>query len=62
MCSTDCDYMSMIKFLCTMWCGSVPLDCSCTTMDRHNCFLLNDIVLISLKTISSVGNDCHLDG
>jgi hypothetical protein len=33
-----------------------------TTMDRHNCVLLNDIVLISLNTISSVGNDYQLDG
>ena len=34
----------------------------CTTMDKHNCVLLNDIVLIALKTISSVGNDYQLDG
>jgi hypothetical protein len=31
-------------------------------MDRHSCVLLNDIVLIALKTISSVGNNYHLDG
>jgi hypothetical protein len=61
LCSTDCDYTSLIKYLCATWCGSVPLDCS-TTMDRHSCVLLNDIVLIALKTISSVGNDYQLDG
>jgi hypothetical protein len=31
-------------------------------MDRHSCVLLNDIVPIALKTISSVGNDYQLDG
>jgi hypothetical protein len=30
-------------------------------MDRHGCALLNDIVLVALKTISSVGNDYQLD-
>jgi hypothetical protein len=55
MCSTDCDYVSLIKYLCVTWCGSVPVDCSCI-------LLLNGIVLIDLKTISSVGNDYQLDG
>jgi hypothetical protein len=31
-------------------------------MDRHSCVLLHDIVLIALKTISSVGNHYHPDG
>jgi hypothetical protein len=31
-------------------------------MDRHSCVLLNDIVPIDLKTISSVENDYQLDG
>jgi hypothetical protein len=31
-------------------------------MNRHNCVLLNDIVLIALKTISSVENHYQLDG
>jgi hypothetical protein len=31
-------------------------------MDRHSFVLLNDIVLIALKTINSVGNDYQLDG
>jgi hypothetical protein len=31
-------------------------------MDRHNCVLLNDIVLIALKTINNIGNDYQLDG
>jgi hypothetical protein len=32
MCSTDCDYMSLIKYLCATWCGSVPLDNSCVLL------------------------------
>jgi hypothetical protein len=32
MCSTECDNMSMIKYLCATWCGSVPLDCSCVLL------------------------------
>ena len=32
MCSTDCDYMSLIKYLCATWCGSVPLDSSCVLL------------------------------
>jgi hypothetical protein len=32
MCSIDCDYMSLIKYLCSTWCGSVPLDCSCVLL------------------------------
>jgi hypothetical protein len=31
-------------------------------MNIHSCVLLNDIVLISLKTINSVGNDYQLNG
>jgi hypothetical protein len=31
-CSTVCDYMSLIKYLCATWCGSVPLDCSCVLL------------------------------
>jgi hypothetical protein len=31
-------------------------------MDRHSCVILNDIVLISLKTINILGNDYQLDG
>ena len=34
----------------------------CTIMDRQNCVLFDDIVLISMETITSVGDDCHLDG
>ena len=34
----------------------------CTTMDRHDCVLLNVIVLTAMKTISSVENDYQLDG
>jgi len=26
--SIDYDYMSLIKYLCATWCGSVPTDCS----------------------------------
>jgi hypothetical protein len=29
MCSTVCDYTSLIKYMCATWCGSVPLNCSC---------------------------------
>jgi hypothetical protein len=32
MCSIDCDYVSLIKYLCVTWCGSVPLDCSCVLL------------------------------
>jgi hypothetical protein len=32
MCSIDCDYMSLIKYLCATWCGNVPLDCSCVLL------------------------------
>jgi hypothetical protein len=31
MCSTDCDYMSLIKYMFAT-CGSVPLDCSCVLL------------------------------
>jgi hypothetical protein len=55
MCSTDYDYVSLIKYMCATWCGSVPQDCSCI-------LLWNDIFLIALETISSVGNDYQLDG
>jgi hypothetical protein len=61
MCSIDCDYTSLIKYLCATWCGSVPLDCSCVLL-WIDTIVLNDIVLIALKTINSVGNDYQLDG
>jgi hypothetical protein len=32
MCSTVCDYTSLIKYLCATWCGSVPLDYSCVLL------------------------------
>jgi hypothetical protein len=32
MCSTGYDYVSLIKYLCPTWCGSVPLDCSCVLL------------------------------
>jgi hypothetical protein len=31
-------------------------------MDRQNYVLLDGIVLIAMKTITSVGDDCQLDG
>ena len=31
-------------------------------MDRHSCVLLDGIVLISMETITSVGDDFQLDG
>ena len=30
-------------------------------MDRHNCVLLDGIVLIAMETITSVGDDYQLD-
>jgi hypothetical protein len=47
----------LIKYLCGTWCGSVPLDCSCVLLWIDTVVLLNDIVLIALKTISSVENN-----
>jgi hypothetical protein len=35
MCSTNYDYMSLIKYLFSTWCGSVPLDCSCVVLWIH---------------------------
>jgi hypothetical protein len=32
MCSTDYEYMSLIKYLCATWCRSVPLDSSCVLL------------------------------
>jgi hypothetical protein len=31
-------------------------------MDRHSCVLLNGIILITMETITSVGDDYQLDG
>jgi hypothetical protein len=57
-CSTLCDLSSSCVLL-----GVVMYHWMlCNTMDRHNCVLLNDIVLISMENINSVENDYQLDG
>jgi hypothetical protein len=60
MCSTVCDYMLLIKYLCVTWCGSVPLDCSYVLLWIDT--IVFYFVLIALKTINSIGNDYQLDG
>ena len=43
-CSTVCDYVSQIEQLCT-------------TMDKHNCVLSVDIVLVVMEIIQFDNND-----
>jgi hypothetical protein len=52
MCSTVCDYMLLIKYLCVTWCGSVPLDCSYVLLWIDTVVFY--FVLIALKTINSL--------
>jgi hypothetical protein len=43
-CSIDCDYVSLIEYLCT-------------TMDRHSRVLLDDILLIVMEIIQLDNDD-----
>jgi hypothetical protein len=52
MCSTVRDYTLLIKYLCVIWCGSVPLDCSYILLGIDTVVFY--FVLIALKTISSL--------
>jgi hypothetical protein len=50
--SIVCDYTLLIKYLCSTWCGSVPLDCSYLLLWINTVVFY--FVMISLKTISSL--------
>jgi hypothetical protein len=60
MCSIVSDYMLLIKYLCSTWCGSVPLDFSYVLLWIDT--IVFYFVSIALKTINNIGNDYHLDG
>ena len=63
MCSTDCDYMSLIKYMCATWCGSVPLDCSCVLLWIDTVVFYWMILFWLPWRISAViGNDYQLEG
>ena len=47
-CSTGCDYVSQIEYLCT-------------TMDRHSCFLSDDILPVVMDIIQLDNDDGACD-
>ena len=47
-CSTVCDYMSLIKYLYATWCGSKPLECS-YVLPWINTVLFYQLILCQLS-------------